>query len=174
MYLPTIWEFLWSFSRFIDVVLEVPQLKRVFVSEEVDKWIIAYYCCIGSRVLLCAVNLVYRLVKSQDVIPGRRTYSRWFWYLTIEFIKADMSSIPSHPARRSPKGLSSLRSSLPASSINVDDGQPRSMKKTILRFICVVPHPHLTFAWVPSQIRTAMVRRCLNRKFSITPVAWAI
>ena len=97
-YAPTISEFLWSFSRFIDVVLEVPQLKRVFVSEKLDKWIIAYYCCIGARVLLCAVNLVYRFVKNQKGTPGKENLFSLVLVSTIG-IEADMSSTLSHPVR---------------------------------------------------------------------------
>ena len=66
MHVPTVSEFLWSFSKFIDVVLEVPQLKRVFSSETLDEWIVAYYSCIGSRAVLCIVDLVYRFVECQN------------------------------------------------------------------------------------------------------------
>ena len=171
MYAPTISEFLWSFSRFIDVVLEVPQLKRVFVLEELDKWIIAYYCCIGFRVLLCAVNLVYRFVENQNGVPGKITYSPLFCYISIG-MKADMPSALSHPVRRSPRGLSSPRSSLPAYSINTDDGQPETTREIGPRHILVVSP--MAFAWVPLQVITAVVRQRLNVMVSITPVAGAV
>lgn len=45
-------------------------------------------------------------------------------------IRVDMSLMLSYPVRRSPKGLSSPRSSLPASSINTDDGQPGITRET--------------------------------------------
>jgi len=69
MYAPTILEFFWTFSRFIDIVVEVPQLKIVYASEKIDKWIIVYYCCIGSQVFLYTLRAIYTFVGSQNSIP---------------------------------------------------------------------------------------------------------
>lgn len=69
MYRITVLEFSWAFSRFIDIVVEVPQLKIVYVSDKLDKWIIAYYCCIGSQVFFYALRTIYRLVGNRNSIP---------------------------------------------------------------------------------------------------------
>ena len=73
MYAPNIVEFFWAFSRSIDVVVEVPQLKRVYNSEKLDRWIIAYYCCIGARGVIAIVRLAlwYRFVENRNGIPAR-------------------------------------------------------------------------------------------------------
>lgn len=66
---PTVLEFFWAFSRFIDVVVEVPQLKMIFVSDKFNKWTIAYYCCAGSHVFFYTLNLIYRFVWNQNDVP---------------------------------------------------------------------------------------------------------
>jgi len=85
MYAPTVLEFAWSFSRFLDVVLEIPQLKMVFVAEKVDEWITGYYFTIGIRVILCIVNWVYRdkVGYVLDVITIGTTISKGFIIATL-------------------------------------------------------------------------------------------
>ena len=102
MYIPTIPEFFWTFSRFIDVLVEVPQLRIVYTSDKLDKWIIGYYCCIGFHVFSTTLNLLYRFVENQNGIP------------TAELIRFDATflgyetKVPStspRSARQSPKEL---------------------------------------------------------------------
>ena len=102
MYIPTFSEFLWASSRFIDVVVEVPQLKMVYVSDRLDKWIIAYYYCIGSQVFVYTLRLVYRFVVDQNDAPvGEliRLHSTTFLALNTQ-----ISTISSRLGRRFPKG----------------------------------------------------------------------
>jgi len=69
MYLPTFTEFFWTFSRFIDVLVEIPQLRMLYASERLDKWIITYYTCIGSHVIFYTMSLIYRFVENQNDVP---------------------------------------------------------------------------------------------------------
>jgi len=84
---PAIPEFFWTSSRFIDVVVEVPQLKIVYASDKLDKWIIAYYCCIGFQVLSYTWDLIYRFLhwRMFDMITSATTISKGVG-ITIFFI----------------------------------------------------------------------------------------
>lgn len=68
MYAPVLLEFSWAFSRFIDIVVEVPQLKMTHASDKLDGWIIAYYCSIGSQVFFSTLNLIERFVENWQFI----------------------------------------------------------------------------------------------------------
>lgn len=125
MYTPSVSEFFWAFSRVIDVVVEAPQLKMIWVSGGLDKWMTAYYCCIGSHVFVYAMHLIYRSVRNQNDASGsRETHSRWFCRFFFVFLGFDAtrSTMSSRLARRSPKGSRSLFSSRFVSSINAGEG----------------------------------------------------
>ena len=88
MYTPSVSEFFWAFSRVIDVVVEAPQLKMIWVSGGLDKWMTAYYCCIGSHVFVYAMHLIYRSVRNQNGASGsRETHSRWFCRFFFVFFR---------------------------------------------------------------------------------------
>ena len=131
MYLPTIPEFIWAFSRFIDAVLEVPQLKRVYISEELDKWIVAYYCCIGSRVVFYVISAVYRFVGNRNDIPAGGLIS--LDSVTLLGTRTNTSSMSLRQARRSSKGLSLLYSSSPV-RLKDANGRLRTRRGTHRRF----------------------------------------
>ena len=76
MYTPSVYEFSWAFSRVIDAVVEAPQLKMIWASGGLDKWITAYYCCIGSHVFVYGMHLIYRFVQNRSDAPRRETHSR--------------------------------------------------------------------------------------------------
>jgi len=102
MYTPSISEFFWAFSRVIDVVVEVPQLKMFWVSGGLGKWMTAYYCCIGSHVFVYAMHLIYRFVPNHNDVPVRELIR--VGSTTLLGFNTTMSTMSSRPARRSPKG----------------------------------------------------------------------
>jgi len=78
MYTPSVLEFFWAFSRVIDVMVEVPQLKMIWISGRLDKWMTAYYCCMVSYVFFYAMHMIYRFVQDKNDARVRETHSRWF------------------------------------------------------------------------------------------------
>ena len=67
MYSPTLLEFFWAFSRFLDVFVEIPQLRMLWSSDKLDEWIIAYYCSVGAQVLFYTLSFIHRFVRDCSI-----------------------------------------------------------------------------------------------------------
>ena len=68
MYSPTLLEFFWAFSRVLDVMVELPQLRILWFEHNLDEWFIAYYCSIGANVLFYILDFVHRFVLDCRVL----------------------------------------------------------------------------------------------------------
>ena len=60
----SITDYFWTFSRFLDLLLEVPQLRRVYFAEKLSRWIVVYYVAIGLHVFFHVNDFVYTFVTS--------------------------------------------------------------------------------------------------------------
>jgi len=64
----SITDYSWAFSRFLDLSLEVPQLRRVYFAENLSKWIVAYYVAIGLHDFFRVNDFIHTSVTTMRTI----------------------------------------------------------------------------------------------------------